>query len=188
MRTRLIVSVFATAIAACGQAVKVNTSASPDANFTTLRTFRVLTPPARRDGRMALDGPMLDNSITNKAVRAALSTEFQNRGYAPDLPDPDFTVAYYASTREKLDVTQWDYGYPPRWGGWRTRPDVVVRPFTEGTVIIDVMNVRTHELIWRGQGVSVVSDDPDTYVRNVKVSIKEIVEKFPHRSTLSDAR
>jgi uncharacterized protein DUF4136 len=184
MRSRLLFAALAAVLVACGSAVRVNTSVAPNANFSSLRAFRVMSPPARRDNRsIPAEHPMLDNSIINRSLRADLVSAFQARGYGLDPTDPDFTVAYYASTREKLDVTAWDYGYPGRWGGWRARTEYEVRPFTEGTVIVDVVDARTRDLLWRGQGVSVVSDDPETYMKNIRSTVTAIVEKFPHSAT-----
>jgi hypothetical protein len=160
----------------------VSTVVAPDASFTNLRTFAVLNVPPRRSGQASgPNDPMVDNSITNRALRRHLTDAFIARGYTNNQANPDFTVAYYASMRGRLDVRMWDYGYPGRWGGWRERPGFVAEPYTEGTVIVDVVNPKTHELIWRGRGVSDVSDDPETYAQNLHRSIGEIVKKFPGR-------
>jgi hypothetical protein len=173
----------ATLLASCAVFVRINTTAAPDAHLGRLHTFHVLTPPPRSDGRAMATDPMLNNSITNRALREDLSNAFIARGYTNDGRDPDFTVAYYASTKEKLDVRMWDYGYRGRWGGWREPPGYVAEPFTEGTVIVDVVDSRSHELLWRGRGVSRVSDDPDEYTRELRKVAKDIVNKFPMVNT-----
>src|SRR2546426_1888415 len=53
---------------------------------------------------------MLVNSISNRALRSDLAQEFAGLGYVASDSNPDFCVAYYASTNQKLDVTYWDYG------------------------------------------------------------------------------
>jgi hypothetical protein len=181
MRTAPLVAA-AVLLAACNP-VRVTTMVAPDANLASFRTFRVMNVPPRRAGASQIpNDPMLDNSITNRALRHDLDSAFTARGYAIDQANPDFTVAYYASRRGELDVTAWDYGYPGRWGGWRGRPGLVeVTPFTEGTVIVDVVNPKTHELVWRGRGVSDVSDDPMEYSKNVDRAVREIVKRFPAR-------
>jgi hypothetical protein len=170
-------------LAACNP-ISVSTMVAPDASFAGLRTFKVLTVPPRRTAavRALENDPMFENSISNRAIRNHLTTAFSARGYRVDDANPDFTVAYYASRRGRLDVTAWDYGYPGRWGGWRGGPGIVaVTPFVEGTVIVDVVNPKTHELIWRGRGVSDVSDDPETYTQNLNRTVREIVKRFPGR-------
>jgi len=98
---------------------------------------------------------------------------------------PDFTIAYYASARERLNVTLWDYGYPGRWGGWRGPEAVELTPYTEGTVIIDVLNAQTKELIWRGRGQAVTSADPADYQQHLRDAVQAIVRKFPAATRLA---
>ena len=148
MRTQRFLAALAgisLALAACAS-VDVHTVTSPDANLGALKTFNVMDHAKRRvPGAQSADNPMLVNSISNRALRTDLVKGFENRGYA--LSDnPDFAVAYYASTKEKLDVTYWDYGYRfyPRWwagrgAGWGPY-DSTVTQYTQGTVIVDVID------------------------------------------------
>jgi hypothetical protein len=168
---------------ACGRSIEVRTMAAPDAGLTALHTFRMLPGPARRDGRAVTgaDDPMINNSIANRAIRAQIIKAFQDRGYAIDERNPDFGVAFYASAREKLDVTVWDYGYPvgPRWYRY-PRPTQTVTPYTEGSVIVDVINPSTRELLWRGEGKARLSDDLSENVKRLAEAAKAIVARFPH--------
>jgi hypothetical protein len=173
------------AVQACGPAIDVRTIASPDARFTRLHTFRVLPAPrAPRTEPLDARNPMLVNSISNRVLRQAIVLGFESQGYVVDEGSPDFTVAVYASAREKLEVTYWDYGYPwrPRWwGGWGPgRMGPAVTEYTEGTVIIDVIDPATHDLLWRGRGVARVSDDEQEYLTHLRNTVAAILEKFPH--------
>ena len=169
------------ALTACAS-VDVRTVTSPDANLSALHTFNVMPNPQRRPpSAQSASDPMLVNSISNRALRADLVKGFENRGYV--LADnPDFAVAYYASTKEKLDVTYWDYGYPfyPRWWGGMGGPyDPTVTQYTQGTVIVDVINPGTKELLWRGRGVATVSDNQAQYEQDLWKTVTAILEKFP---------
>jgi hypothetical protein len=171
-------------LAACAS-VDVHTVTSPDANLAALHTFAVMPQPDRRPPTVqAANDPMLVNSITNRALRTDLVTGFENRGYV--LSDhPDFTVAYYASAKEKLDITYWDYGYSyyPRWwggGGLYDRGyDPTATQYTQGTVVVDVIDPATKELLWRGQGVATVSDDEAQYEQDLLKTVTAVLAKFP---------
>lgn len=169
---------------ACAPAIDVRTITSPDARFTTLRTFRVLSVPRPPRGEpLDANHPMLANSITNRVLRQAIVLGFESRGYLLDERSPDFTVAVYASAREKLEVTYWNYGYPwyPRWWSrWSPRRAVpMVTEYTEGTVIIDVIDPGSRDLLWRGRGVAVVSDDEQEYLKHLRNTVAAILERFP---------
>ncbi len=165
------------ALAACAS-VDVRTVTSPDA------------PERPPQFAPSANDPMLVNSISNRALRADLVKGFEGRGYA--LADnPDFAVAYYASTTQKLDVTYWDYGYPfyPRWwGGWGPGwgpYDSTVTQYTQGTVIVDVINPKTKELLWRGSGVATVSDDEARYEQDLWKTVTAIHEAVRTAGDLS---
>jgi hypothetical protein len=175
-----IVACAAIAASACGPSIRVTTTIAPNAELSQLHKFRILTPPPRSRGRPLPDDPMLANSISNQVLHTSVTDAFLARGYTLDPTAPDFTVAYYASARERLDVTVWDYGYPGRWWrGWGGPPMATVTPYTEGTVIIDVINAQTKELMWRGRGEAVTSPDPGEYQQHLRDAVQAIVRKFP---------
>ena len=183
---RLAATIFVAALAlpfaGCRNAIEVQTIAAPDAGLSNLHTFRMLPGPARRDGRPATgeDDPMISNSIANRAIRERIVRAFQDRGYVFDERSPDFEVAFYATAREKLDVTAWDYGYPfpPRWP--RTPvPARAITPYTEGSVVVDVLQAGTRGLLWRGEGKAKLSDDPVENVQQLADAAAAIVGKFP---------
>jgi hypothetical protein len=200
--THLVTAAAAAALTltACAPGISVRTALSPDASLHGLRTFRVLPTPKPKIAGAAssTNDPMLVNSISNRALRTDLAQEFAGLGYVASDSNPDFCVAYYASTNQKLDVTYWDYGYawrPHWWGGWGRRwgrgwggdwgiPNgPVVTQYTEGTVLVDVFDPKTKDLLWRGQGVAPVSDNEQQYEQELKKTVEAIVDKFPAAAT-----
>ncbi len=200
--TQLVAAAAAAALTltACAGGISVRTALSPDASLHGLRTFRVLpTPQPKIAGAVSsTNDPMLVNSISNRALRTDLAGEFTSLGYVATDSNPDFCIAYYASTNQKLDVTSWDYGYgwQPRWwsgwgrrwgrgwggdwgGDWGIQSGAVVTQYTEGTVIVDVIDPKTKDLLWRGQGVAAVSDNEAQYEQELKKTVAAIVDKFP---------
>lgn len=179
MHTQWLRGLLAVALlTGCGPGIHVRTTTAPDIRWSTFRTFRVLTPPPRRDGRREPGDPMLVNSISNQALQANIADAFIAKGYVLDAVTPTFTVAYYASARERLDLSLWDYGYRGRWGGVRMMEPIGM-PYTEGTVIIDVIDATTNALVWRGRGTARTSDDPGSYQRSQRDAVAAIVRKFP---------
>src|SRR2546422_2490446 len=116
--TQFLTAAVLVALGACAPGISVRTALSPDASLHGLHTFRVLpTPKPKIAGAVSsTNDPMLVNSISNRALRSDLAQEFAGLGYVASDSNPDFCVAYYASTNQKLDVAYWDYGY----GGGRT--------------------------------------------------------------------
>jgi hypothetical protein len=201
MRSTLLV-VAGTIVAgatACSSGIKVSTSVAPDANLVGLHTFHVMSPPSRRADAPTLPAsdPMLDNSITNQQLRKDLQTALTARGYAAsNRQGADFLVAYYAGTKQKFDTTYWGPAWDPAWryrywgrsywawpwsGG--PLPEVAqIQEYTQGQLIVDVIDPRTNQLLWRGQGVAQVSDDPAKYGAELDRAVNAIIKKFPQGS------
>jgi hypothetical protein len=206
--TLLLGAVVATAITtgcSSGGGIQVRTSVDPSADIAALHTFYVLNAPSRSESSpLPASDPMLDNSITNKALRGDLAQSLESRGYttAP-RQSADFLVAYYAGTSTKLDTTYWAgsrldpawrYNYRGRRGWawpyygaayygpmnpWSYAPGASITSTTEGKVIVDITDPRTNELLWRGQGVEPVSSDPAQYANDLQGVVSAIIAKFP---------
>jgi Domain of unknown function (DUF4136) len=177
-RVRASLFLFSTilAMSACN-GVQVRTQVAPDSDFSGRTTFLLMRPPKQR-GNAQLNNrdPMLVNSITYRRIHAALRSALESRGYRYSEDNPSMEVAYYATAQQKLDVRTWDYGY-----GWRRfwGPRTEVDEYEEGSVVVDVVDPSTHELLWRGQGRAVVSTDPDEYASQLEKAVAAIIAKFP---------
>ncbi len=170
----------AAAVAGCASGnVNVRTQLAPQANFGSYRTYQLMTPHigAGRGNPAAQNDPMLDNSITNQALRSEIRQRLDALGYRPGDGDADIGVAVYAASRQALDVTTVDYGYPFR--PWWFGPRQEVVPVTRGTVVIDVVDRHANRLVWRGVGRSEVSDNPDDYARDLKNAVDQVLRKMP---------
>ncbi len=172
----------------CGPHIQVRTMVAPDAGLSGLHSFRMLPGPAQRQGRRAAtaDDPMIDNSIANRVLREQIVKALTERGYEESANAGDFAVAFYASARERLDVTTWDYGYPfyPRWRRPRQR---FVTTYTEGTVIVDVLRSNDRELLWRGEGHTTLTNDPSENVERLGDAARAILAKFPKSTAVTVA-
>jgi hypothetical protein len=209
----LAAGVVMAAITGCSSAsqLDVRTTAEPGANLTGLHTFYVLMPPTRNANAtpLSVNDPMLENSITNRALRSDLAQAFQSRGYvAAPRQSADVVVAYYAGTREKFDTTYWGPTFDPGWRysyrgrrGWAwpyygagyyggpfyDGSSASVTAYTQGRVIVDVTDPRTSELLWRGQGTEPVSDDPVKYANALQGVVNAVVARFPQASPQTTA-
>lgn len=170
---------LALAASACHRTIDVRTVAAPNAQFAGRRTFRILDPQYRGSVALASNDPMLVNSITNQAVRDEIRRAFESRGYVYSPDRADLDVAYYALAKPVTDIRTFNYGYD--WRGF-PRQYVDVVQYEQGTVIIDVIDPATHQLIWRGQGSAPVDQDPSRYIAVLRKAVDKVVEKFPQAS------
>ena len=128
-------------------------------------------------------------------IRAAVERELEMKGFERVTSgDADFKVAFHVVAEEKLDVRTLDnysydyYGYrrfgrPFYYGylgpGFVTRS--YVREYLEGTVILDIVDAKKNELIWRGWASKALAHNPEADRVNMYVSeaVGKILEEFP---------
>lgn len=171
------------ALPAEAQQYNVRTMAAPNVSLTKFHSFHLLPTPHRHDGarKSGAYDPMVSSSITNRALWATVGGELEALGYTDSEWMPDFVVAIYATTHEHLDLGMWPYGYhySPRW--WQLAlPESTSALYPEGTVIVDVVNPETLDVLWRGAASIAVDHDPLENAKRLMNAAAAIVDKFPH--------
>ena len=53
-------------------------------------------------------------------------------------------------------------------------------PYTKGTLVIDILDAKTDELVWRGSAVNRMSD-PTYDAKEINKVVEKILEEFPPR-------
>lgn len=170
------------AVAGCHGGVDIRTMSAPEPGLNTLHTFRILPAPRRRDLGIVEgdDDPMMNNSIARSMLRERLIAAFQSRGYVLDSLRADFGVAFYTTSRERVDPSVWDYGYP-FYPDWPHYPPSILYPnhHVEGTVVVDVVKLEPRRHVWRGEGVAELTNDANDNVQQLARAAAMIVARFP---------
>ena len=92
---------------------------------------------------------------------------------------PDILVAFHTGVEEKVNVQVWGYGY--RHAAFSRGTDVRTVYYQEGSLILDFIDPRTKELIWRGVGTKVLSKNPtpEKSEEEIKEAVQKILEEYP---------
>jgi hypothetical protein len=154
-------------------------------NFSTLKTwdFKV-------QNRMPRD-PVGTNNLWNERIRRYLGEELTADGFKKQSDGmPSFLVAYYMGTKERYDARYIDYGFPGVWGRWWRfggwhgwgpgwgNVDVWQIPFTESTLVIDIIDPETNILIWRGYNTDVI--DFNKSDKSIRDAVDDVMKRFVH--------
>jgi hypothetical protein len=125
--------------------------------------------------------PRFDNSIIDARVRASVDRALAAKGYTRvESGSPDFLVGYHAVLRAKMDVATIDRWYGYRGGGF-ANPHYDVRPYDEGTLLIDVIDPASTKLLWRGTATGAVLEKADVDKREKRAdqAVNDILAEFP---------
>ncbi len=182
--THLSALIATCALTACST-VTVTTDYDHAASFGKYKTYS-LAPAAH--------GPAL-SPTSEAALRDALRTELAARGITETTSGKgDLAIARVVFTQDKVSVqqyTDWGYGsgggYAGAWpyaygtyGMWAGAPRTYtdVSQYTEGTLILDVVDTHTKKLVFRGTGTAVVGG-PDSNAGKIRDAVKKMVAALP---------
>ncbi|HET9982683.1 MAG TPA: DUF4136 domain-containing protein [Longimicrobiales bacterium] len=160
------------ALAGCAHRAATNVAYNPSVDFSRYRTYswREGTPPPAK--------------LTDIQIMAGVEKQLAERGLRRVDHDGDLTVTYHMSTEKSLDITTYDYVTGPYWstywypGGTQT----VVKEVKQGTLVVDLIDRRRNELVWRGIGTDRLPNNPASVARRVDDVTEKMFDKFPPRA------
>ncbi len=161
------------AIAGCSS-TQIRTDYDQFATFRGLRTYAWIEEDASRGTNPSINNPLVDRRIRN-----AVDSELIRRGYQRvSSGNPDFRIRYHVIGTDKVEIQSGSsYGYY-RYGYGN---DVYSYEYTEGTLVIDIIDGKDNRLIWRGWARKALDDNPhpeqvDMYVRQ---AVQKLLKEFP---------
>ena len=146
------------------------------ATFSRYRTFDYYTSKKGTGGT---------TTLMDKRVRAAVEHELQAQGFAMETKtDPDFLVTYYPIVQDRKVRTAvrmgGGWGYRPFYGGVGVSTSEV-RHYKEGTIVIEIVDFKTNQLIWQGAAAGALTglNSPEDANEIVPKAVHDILAKFP---------
>lgn len=168
---------FALFIAGCSS-VSITTDYDHEANFAAYKTFAWMTVSQDVVTANATTN-MFQNSLVDKRFRSAVNARLQAKGMSQDSASPDIYLMYHTGTENKVNVTNYGYGYGPRWGYGTGGVDV--QQYTQGTIILDFVDSKTKQLVWRGVATGALAQNPDPAKAEEKLNAVayDLLEEYP---------
>jgi hypothetical protein len=153
----------------------------PMADFTAFTKFTFVGLPD------AEKGGLYDNSLMHKRIQSAVARELTGKGLRQvDLTQqPDLLVYYWFSAKEKQQIQstgpaagpygrRGGYGWGAGYGG-----TITTYEYTEGTLVLDLVEPSKKELIWRATIVGTLQDTPKDNIELGNKAIAKAFESYP---------
>ena len=146
--------------------------------YTSFAWFEL--PPHPRGGQPAAPG----NQLIANRIRRSVTSELSAKGLSSQpTGEADLLVSYFVVLQPRMVMyhTGWGYPYPYRgwgWGyGWGGGASYG-RTYTEGTLVVDVLDASGRALVWRGmaQGAFTRPNPSDEHVAKV---VSRLLQGFP---------
>ncbi|GAB4026979.1 DUF4136 domain-containing protein [Spirosoma koreense] len=190
-RLLIIFGLLATGYA-CSPRVAVDSNSRTD--FSKYKTFTWMDSDVK-----AGQNPAFYNQLATESVENTMANVLKEKGLTQREAKPDLLVGYHFfvenKTRTVANPTSPYYGYGPymgwgRWGyqGWGPGwwgwggTQYTQEQYKEGTLIVDMVDARTHKLVWRGSVENAVTD-PARITAQLTKEVERIVSKFPERTS-----
>jgi len=171
-------------LGACASSIDVKTSGDPDADFGGRETYAW-------GARPQLD-PGFDAEFLDRTVREAVDRELAARGFRLVASgDADFVVSYSAVLQHR--VTRADEEDPATAGYYEREPkdrlritedageDVAIHEYTEGRIILDMIDPEAQTVLWRGKASDEVFAKDLRLKRRQRIvaAITKMLREFP---------
>jgi hypothetical protein len=161
----LVASCAAAIMVGCSAGISVNSDYDKAYDFSKLKTFKVQLGPANS---AAIAGV---SPLTAQRVGKAIEAELTAKGYKKAGDDADFVAVAHGGTQEKVSEGSWGYE-----GYWDGPVDSFV--YTEGALVIDMVDLKTNRAIWRGVGKEIIGDEEPTEGK-IDEAVGTVLNNFP---------
>lgn len=168
-------------------AQKVTTDFDKNADFTK---YKSLTFLGWQNG-----SEKLINDLDKERMRNAFVTEFKARALEKGGEDADLAITLYLVLEQKTSTTAYTnyygggggYGRYGRggwgWGNGYANTTYSENDYTKGTLVMDVYDNKTNQLIWQGVASGTVKENPKKRDKSIPKTVVKLMKKFPIQPT-----
>lgn len=147
--------------------IKVTTDYEPETDFSKYNTFAYY--------KKGIDkAPISD--LDKRRILKAIGGELVMKGMNKS-DNPDVLVSIFTKAVKKVDI------YENRWHPYYYNPyhRRNIHKYTEGTLFIDLIDVKTKKLIWQGIGSGFLTKSmkPEKREEAIQKFVTEILAKYP---------
>ncbi len=181
-----VLGLAAALIAGCnsGDGPSVKTDYDKNVNFAQYHTFAV--EPGRLVSRLGT--PDTNNTLVAGRIQNAVINQLTAKGLQPVTQNPDLVATYIAGAKTRQDIESMgpDPYNSPYFGGrfgfdrgayfGAGYNEFYTNTYTQGTLILDLIDPRTKKLVWRAY-VSGPVDQPDQ--KTVSSAVSAALKNFP---------
>jgi hypothetical protein len=157
-------------------AQQVKTDYDRSANFTLYKTY-------------SWEHVETKDPLNVDRIKHAVNTVLAARGWTMVDSGADVAVVAMEITRDQQTLNTFYDGLGGGWG-WRRfggggfgEATTTTDTYTVGTVVVDLFDTKTKQLIWRGSASDTLSNNSDKNIKNLNESVDKMFKHFPPWAT-----
>ena len=128
------------------------------------------------------------NSLAHSRIKNAIEHQMSLGGMAEVESNPDVYLTYHTSTKDELQVNTNNSGVgygggwhrSPYWGsGWGGgMSTTTVSTYEKGTLVIDLYDAKTKQMVWRGSATATVPSKPEKAAKQIDKAVAKMSKKW----------
>jgi hypothetical protein len=123
------------------------------------------------------------NSLWDARIKSAVDAQLAAKGWTQVESGGDVAIVAIETTHTERTLQTF---YDGMGGGWRWRgfggmgeATTTEMDYKEGTLLLDMYDAKTKQLIWRGSAEDTVSNKEETNEKNLNKGVAKMFKKFP---------
>lgn len=177
MKTNSIVVVILLIMALAGcSLMEVQHQYEPNAPFASYKNFHWIQGMEENKQEEEIDEQL------DQQIRGKISEELANKGFNESLTEKaDFLINYQLITQERVAISQKDESFRHLNYRYPTSMNVESYSYRTGSIILDVIDPQSREVVWQGNvyGFVDVHTDPQKQQKRLEKAVKLLLSKFP---------
>jgi len=158
---------------AFAQDVKVDFDKAAD--FTKYKTFAIKL------------GTSWNNPLGEKRVLAEIQQGLTEKGWTATTDDAkaDAVVVLHGATEKQKSLNTFysggygGYGWRGGWGGGMGSSTTTVDEYTVGTLVVDIFDAKSKQLVYRGTATDELSNKPEKNAKKLAKASDKLFKDFP---------
>ncbi|MFQ3224064.1 MAG: hypothetical protein ACI8Z5_000307 [Lentimonas sp.] len=175
LRILLLLPLFA--LVGCVSPVRVDYDREAAQKFSSYQCFEVDSRELRSNYQDIVLSPIVDRRIERE-----LNAVLEMRGFSNDCSKPDFRVTFNTAKKTVTELNDLGVGPTPYrrypYSGLGNYSNVQTDQYEEGTFIVDIIDLQSKELVWRGAYVKRLGWNAPTDAE-IREIIIETLAQFP---------
>lgn len=181
-KTKSAVAAFLVTVVAACSGIPVSHDFEQGFDFSGLETF-AWEPNENNSWGLAVS-----NQLVDRRIRSAVENNLTSQQFSQvDAAEADFLVSYNVVVDQRIRSSNLSGGVSVgrssrgRHGSIGVGTGSTIHTYEQGTLYIDVVDVASDKLVWRGVSSQALPDlsDPQRLTEHVNATVAAILEQFP---------
>jgi len=170
-RKAILTSVVVFVLTTASLSQQVKTDYDRDANFTKYKTFSF--------EKIDTKDPLLVDRI-----KSAIGGTLTEKGLTQVESGGDISIVAVemTNTQQRLDTFYNGFGGGWRFGGRFGDATTTTETYQVGTLVVDMFDSSTKELLWRGSASNTLSNKSNTNIKNLDKGVQKMFKNYPPKA------